>query len=147
MNALHRCRRPALAGLLLVGTLSTAACGDDRAAVRVETGGGGDAVVDTAALQDGIFVAGGEDESPPPVIYYDLTRYDWYARGEPLQHDGRSFMPGGLVAASGAEMEQLGDYGGVAFYRRAGAPADSLFVPVYERYWLSFLPQAPTETG
>jgi hypothetical protein len=85
--------------------------------------------------------------SPPPVIYYDLTRYEWYARGEPLVHEGWSYSPGALVAASGGEMEALGDYGGVTYYRRRDGGADSLFVPVYERYWLTFNPGAAADTA
>jgi hypothetical protein len=141
-------RAPALAGLLLAGSLSAAACRDDRVPARVDATEG-QAVVDTTALPEGIYVADTEqpDASPPPAIYYDLTLYDWYARGEPLVHETRGYAPGGLVAARGEEMDRVGEYGGVAYYRRTGAAADSLFVPVFERYWLSFVLQPSPEAG
>lgn len=142
MNASRRrsCRR--LAGLALAGTLSLAACRDEQASARGSTDDDVPIVLDTTELPEGIYLAGdaAADEAPPPAIYYDLTRYDWYARGEPLVHEGRSYTPGGVLAASGAEMRPAGEYGGVAYYRREDGAADSLFVPVFERYWLTFLP-------
>lgn len=71
-------------------------------------------------------------------IYYDLTRFDWYARGEPLVHDQFAYQPAGTpVAADLVEMERAGEYQGVEYYRRQG-DGQSLYVPVYDGYWLAF---------
>lgn len=79
---------------------------------------------------------------PSDRIYYDLTRFQWYARGEPLRHEGLAYQPSGMpVAIPLAEMEQIGAYDGVDYYRRAGADA-LLFVPVFDGYWLAFRPVA-----
>lgn len=136
-------RRQRLAAIVLAGTLGVPGCGrDDRVPARVDVGEGQEAVIDTTGLPDDIYIAEPqhEDTSPPLAIYYDLTRHDWYARGEPLVHDGRAHIPAGLVAASGAEMEFAGEFGGVMYYWRAGGVPDSVFVPVFERYWLAFTP-------
>ncbi|HUF50595.1 MAG TPA: hypothetical protein VMN60_07180 [Longimicrobiales bacterium] len=75
---------------------------------------------------------------PADRIYYTLTEHEWYARGEPLLHEGRAFSPSGMpLAASLPDMERAGEYRGVEFYRRAGMD-DALFVPVYRGYWQVF---------
>jgi hypothetical protein len=80
-----------------------------------------------------------EDRTRPPRVYHDLTRHDWYARGEPLMHEGRSYPQSGAPAAiRGARLELAGEYGGVDYYRLPGDPRDALYVPVYESYWLPF---------
>ena len=76
-------------------------------------------------------------------IYYDLTRYDWYARGEPLVHGQSSYQPAGApVAASLDQMEREGEYQGVEYYRRDGDET-LLYVPVFDGYWLGFRPTTP----
>jgi hypothetical protein len=139
-----------LAGVLLAGTLLLSGCADDDAAPAAAEDARRIATQppDTLGLPDDIYIADEDavDTAPPPVIYYDLTRYDWYARGEPLVHEGWNYAPGGLVAASGGEMEALGEYGGVTYYRRRDGGVDSLFVPVFERYWLTFNPGAAADT-
>jgi hypothetical protein len=80
---------------------------------------------------------------PRHRIYYTLTDYDWYARGEPLVLDGVPYVPAGLpVAASADDMRQLGSYQGVDYYEwDDGAPqggAVRLYVPVFEGYWQTF---------
>ena len=73
-------------------------------------------------------------------IYYDLTRFEWYARGEPLVHDQLPYQPAGTpVAADLAELERAGEYQGVEYYHRQGDD-QSLYVPVYDGYWLAFRP-------
>lgn len=73
-------------------------------------------------------------------IYYDLTRFEWYARGEPLVRDGVAYQPAGLpIALSLRELERIGEFEGVEYYRRAG-DADHLYVPVFDGYWLAFRP-------
>jgi hypothetical protein len=80
------------------------------------------------------------DLLPRERIYYDLTRFDWYAHGEPLRHEGMSYQPGGLpIAADAHDMQQLGDYQGVDYYRHADGDG-RIFVPVADGYWLAFLP-------
>ncbi|HSJ13074.1 MAG TPA: hypothetical protein VK939_01590 [Longimicrobiales bacterium] len=87
------------------------------------------------------------DHLPSDRIYYDLTRYEWYARAEPLRHEGRGYQPAGMpVAAPLSEMDQLGAYEGVAYYRRAGADG-LLFVPVFDGYWLAFRATAQAPAG
>lgn len=77
-------------------------------------------------------------------IYYDLTRFEWYAHGEPLLHEQLAYQPVGRpLSASLEEMERAGEYRGVEFYRREGDD-QSLYVPVYDGYWLSFRAAAPT---
>jgi hypothetical protein len=140
-----RRRRSRLAAIVLAGTLWSAACGgDDTPAERQanadvpETPG---AVAATA--DDEIFIAeqdGGAER--PETIHYDLTRFQWYARGEPLVHEGRRYVAGGaLFAAPASAMERVGEYGGVHYYRQPSSGEATLFVPVYERYWLQFRSQ------
>jgi hypothetical protein len=142
-------RRGPLAVLLLTGTFSVSACGgeEDRGATPP---GNGDAAAAQAVTDttDQIYIAERETSAePPPTIYYDLTRHDWYARGEPLVHEGRAYVAGGaLVAAETSAMRPLGEYGGVSYYQREGESAETLFVPVYERYWMQFRAQGTPPT-
>ena len=84
----------------------------------------------------------------PGNIFYDLTRFEWYARGEALLHDSIAFDPlGGPVPLPLAELEHVGNYQGVDFYQhRSAADRDAVrYVPVYEGYWLRFAaPPSPT---
>ncbi|MBI4409953.1 MAG: hypothetical protein HY561_09610 [Gemmatimonadetes bacterium] len=81
----------------------------------------------------------------PDEIYYDLTVFEWYRRGEPLRYDGRSYQPQGMPRLiSLRQLRRAGEFGGVTFY--VGA-ADStshsiLYVPVFDRYWQPFALQA-----
>jgi len=80
----------------------------------------------------------------PSTIYYDLTRYEWYARGEALVHDSAAFHPTGVpVALPLAELERVGNYQGVDVYQhRFAADRDAnRYVPVYEGFWLRFSAQ------
>lgn len=135
----RRNRVPPLAALALVGTLLGAACDrgaeDQPPGARAPAATAGE-VADTAE----VFISPEVSSDDRPVaLYPDLTRYDWYARAEPLVHDGRAYTPGGaLVAAPASAMEPVGEFGGVAYYREAGAGVETLYVPVYERYWLAF---------
>ena len=85
----------------------------------------------------------------PPNIYYDLTRFEWYARGEPLVQDDVAFTATGVpVALPLAELEHAGNYQGVDFYQhRSAADRDAVrYVPVYEGFWLRFSAE-PTRTA
>jgi hypothetical protein len=80
---------------------------------------------------------------PADRIYYDLTRFEWYARGQPLLHEGVGYQPAGMpVPAPASEMKLLGEYEGVEYYRRE-ADDGLLFVPVFDGYWLAFRATGP----
>jgi hypothetical protein len=101
----------------------------DAAAIAVDTAAG-DSVFDPA--EDLVTL-------PTSRIYYTLTSYDWYARGEPLVFDGRPWEPEGTpVSASLNDMEKAGEYQGVEFYVRAGDPGAVVYVPVFDGYWQRF---------
>lgn len=75
----------------------------------------------------------------PERIYFTLTAYDWYARGEPLLHGNAAYQPAGMpVTASLPDMHHVGDYQGVDVYVRDGDEEPVLYVPVYEGYWQVF---------
>lgn len=80
--------------------------------------------------------------SEPPEIYYDLTRFDWYRRGQPLLVEGRPFQPAGRPEPTGVrEFTELGRYDGVTYYAVAGseAPHNVVYVPVSPGYWQPFV--------
>lgn len=74
-------------------------------------------------------------------IYYDLTAYEWYRRGQPLIFRAGSYLPEGKPQAIPAErLRRLGQYGGVDFYHAEGsAPDEMVYVPVFEGYWQPFV--------
>jgi hypothetical protein len=80
-------------------------------------------------------------EPLPERIYFDLTRYDWYAHGEPLVYAEIQYEVGrNLLAAPTSAMRKLGEYQGVDVYGPADTPSDStLYVPVFPGYWLPFV--------
>ncbi|MBR9989025.1 MAG: hypothetical protein KFH98_04670 [Gemmatimonadetes bacterium] len=76
---------------------------------------------------------------PTASIYYTLTSYDWYARGEPLVHAGRPYEPDGMpLNVPLTEMQKAGEYQGVDYYTRATDFGPAVYVPVYEGYWQMF---------
>lgn len=81
-------------------------------------------------------------DSLPTLIHFDLTRYDWYAHGEPLMWAERAWQPRGVpVPVRTLDLRHLGEFDGVDVW--APADADSLvllYVPVSEGYWLTFVP-------
>ncbi|HUH12896.1 MAG TPA: hypothetical protein VMK65_07285 [Longimicrobiales bacterium] len=123
-------RRSAPAPLLLA--LLTACAGGAQ-----ETGG-------EAAVVDSV-PAPSARESPTPAepeeIYYDLTEFTWYREGKPLLHDRRGHLPAGVpVPLELSELAPAGSHEGVTYYQRA-AGGDTLFVPVFPRYWQPFAPR------
>lgn len=101
---------------------------DDNAPAVADTVGG-DSVFDPA--EDVVTL-------PTSRIYYTLTSYDWYARGEPLVHEGRPYEPEGMpVGASLTDMTKAGEYQGVEFYVRGG-DTGAVYVPVFDGYWQLF---------
>lgn len=82
-----------------------------------------------------------EEEHDPPVIYYDLTRFEWYARGEPMRlDDGAYAARGAPVRGATSGMRRQGEYEGVEYYVRVDEPdsADVVYIPVFEGFWLPF---------
>lgn len=122
------------------GGTDTAA--EPAAAVRVEA----PAIIDEP---DSVYAAPAERAVLPSArIYYRLTDHEWYARGEPLLHDGRAHHPAGLpVAASLAEMELAGEYERVDYYVRQHDESHALYVPVFEGYWQSFRAAAGADSA
>lgn len=86
----------------------------------------------------------------PDEVYFDLTRFDWYRRAEPLVHEGRAYRAAGdPVVASVDALRELGRYQGVAYYAQQDAPPPvyTLYVPVYYRYWQRFISPPGGGTG
>lgn len=94
-------------------------------------------------------------ETPPPEplpdrIYFTLTDYEWYARGEPLVLESAQYRSGsGVVAAPLSSMRKVGEYQGVDVYSADGAAMDSaVYVPVFPGYWQPFhLSQSAVPAG
>lgn len=85
---------------------------------------------------------------PEREIYLTLTDFEWYARGEPLLHEGQPYVSYGMpVAASVSEMSRTGEYEGVAYYTRRGDAEPYIYVPVFEGYWLVFRPDTLPTTA
>lgn len=88
----------------------------------------------------------------PEHIYYDLTTFEWYQRGEPLRIDGLEYQPRGKPISLGdAHLEVAGEYEGVVYYKveDASEPYAAVYVAVSPRYWQPFVTEIPeaTETG
>jgi len=82
----------------------------------------------------------------PDEIYYDLTAYDWYRRGEPLIAGEFAFQPNGVPRPIPFDsLRRAGSYQGVDYYVRNTVPEphDTLFVPVFDDFWQPFLPVGP----
>lgn len=77
----------------------------------------------------------------PEEIYYSLDEFEWYRQALPIVHDGRAFEASDTVLIlSTLEVDTLGRFGGVLYWARpVGPPPDTLFVPVFEGYWLPFV--------
>ena len=126
--------RPICLSVLVCGTAVACGAEEDPAVSAAPV-----AAADSSAGPDSTFASEPDRVLlPADRIYYTLTAHEWYARGEPLVHEGRSFNPAGMpVAASLSEMERVGEYQGVEYYRRTGDDT-TLFVPVYRGYWQVF---------
>lgn len=133
-----------VAGSLLLAGCDTAAPAADEAVPSEVAASPRDAAAQPAsanARKDGTL--------HPATIYYDLTRFDWYARGEPLRHGNADYVARAApVRASAADMRRAGEYQGVEYYRAAAddvEPAGVVYVPVFEGFWLPF--SADTSTA
>lgn len=81
-------------------------------------------------------------DSVPENIYFDLTRFEWYAHGEPLRWEDRDWHPvGAPVELPIEELRKVGDYEGVDVWAPEAAEVFTvLYVPVSEGFWLRFMP-------
>lgn len=79
-------------------------------------------------------------DSLPTRIFYDLTRFVWYARGEPLRWQDAEWQPRGEpVALRTEDLRLVGEYEGVDIWIRADAESVTrVYVPVSEGFWLPF---------
>lgn len=123
--------------------LPLAACGGTKSDA-------GDAPADSADVvaTDSAAVARAEPEPMPDEVYFDLTRFDWYRRSEPLVHERRDYRAeGDPITEPLDSLKKVGRYQGVDYYARKGAPQPfyTLYVPVYYRYWQRFI--APPAAG
>lgn len=142
----ERPRTPRALRLGLVLALAAAACtGEDAGTVTRASSAEGLAstmgAVATAPTPDSAAAPARPDE-----IYYDLTAYEWYRRGEPLVAAGFAFQPDGIPRIIPLDsLHRAGNYQGVDYYARNGVtqPYDTLFVPVFEEFWQPFLPVGP----
>jgi hypothetical protein len=132
--------RTAVVAVLAAALLLTSGCG--RGESEPATSAGQVEMTEITGGVDTVFAAVQSREAlPTSRIYYTLTDHEWYARGEPLVHEGTAYLPGGNpVAASLEEMEQAGDYHGVDYYVRPADERPALYVPVFEGYWQPFRP-------
>jgi hypothetical protein len=149
--------------LLLVAAVAVAGCGRETAAAGEPEGGraevedaapvAGPAAGSAAAASSAARAEGTDHDSPAPAepdhdlpasIYYDLTSFDWYRRGEPLLHEGQRYLPGKVEPAAGRRFKYEGAYDGVDYYvlRDEQEPHHTIYVPVYSGYWLSFALEA-----
>jgi len=90
-----------------------------------------------------------EEEERPDTIYYDLTRFEWYRRGQPIVIDETRYTPAEVEATGGRRLKREGAYEGVDYYvnRDSDQPYDTIFVPVYPGYWLPFVSERQRTDG
>lgn len=135
-------RATVLALVVTAGTLPVA-CGRDDGTVAEEQA---TPALEIDALADADSLSGpptgaepADAEERPDRVYYVLTEFDWYARGEPIVLDGTAHtVAGDPLRMDARTLERSAEYGGVDVYRRAGDP--NVYVPVYDGYWLPFAP-------
>lgn len=131
---LHRMVLTALA-------LTAIACGgqdpdDDAAGPPAEAAGSASV---SATVTDSIHVPLEEEPEPGVRLYPTLTDYEWYARGEPLRHEGVAYLPAGApITAATSDMQHAGEYQSVDYYVRTGLADGVVYVPVYRGYWQPF---------
>ncbi len=76
----------------------------------------------------------------PEEIYYDLDQYEWYRQALPIVHEGVAYQAlDTVLVLSTLELDSLGRFGEVLYWGRTGvSEPDTVFVPVFEGYWLPF---------
>jgi hypothetical protein len=106
------------------------------------------APMDQIAAVDPIYEAPKLQTLPESRIYHTLTDHEWYARAEPLLHNGVAYEPAGMpIVASLPEMQHIGDYQGVDYYVRLDEPGPVLYVPVFQGYWQPFRAEPQPRPG
>lgn len=77
----------------------------------------------------------------PEEIYYNLDDFDWHRQALPIVHAAGAYEAADTVLViSTLELDSLGRFGGVLYWGRSGQEApDTVFVPVFEGYWLPFV--------
>jgi hypothetical protein len=108
MEAISRQRRTAAARAVTVLVLVASACADESG---TELAPAEPAPPDQISAADPIYEQTPDIETlPESRIYHTLTDHEWYARAEPLRHEGAPYQPAGLpIVASLAEMEHVGE--------------------------------------
>jgi hypothetical protein len=133
--AIPSVRQP-LVALLILASPSAAGCdriGDDSAVAEAPA-------VEAAAEPGDDSAELPPSEPLPERIYFTLTDYGWYARGEPLVHGDATYRTGGgVIAAPTSAMRKVGEYQGVDVYTAEGSTSDTaVYVPVFPGYWQPF---------
>lgn len=135
---IHRVRRipPALALIAALGGCRGAMPGGGA------RGADADSTAQPAPATAPIAPASGmrvsDSTAVPRRIYYELTDFDWYQKGEPLMVEGAPYdVAGPPLRRGSAGLEAAGSYEGVDYYR-ARDGGDTVFVPVYPLYWQPF---------
>lgn len=135
-------RTPAVRIGLAALLLTTSACSDQDPDDNVTQAA---EAVDSAATAgarpaDSVYAPPETAEPQPGVrLYPTLTSYEWYARGEPLRHEGVAYLPaGGPVTVAASDMQHAGEYQSVDYYVRTGLTEGVVYVPVYHGYWQPF---------
>lgn len=135
-------RRPATLFGVLLGVLAWAGCGGPKRGAEepADETVAQAAAVHTAPEQPEATSSDDGARDAPSVIYYDLTHFDWYRHGEPILIEGRRYRPGRVQASGERRFQREGAYDGVDFYVPRGEPTphDTVYVPVYNGYWLPF---------
>ncbi|MGH7552830.1 MAG: hypothetical protein ACREMQ_07350 [Longimicrobiales bacterium] len=131
-----------LAVLLISGSFLLGSCGRANEMHGANNGEQADSPATSVGVEVSSEVEHAEPEELPNRIYYNLTQFDWYARGEPIHYENAAYRPRGApIRASADRMEKAGEYQGVEFYRadEDGAASTVVYVPVFEGFWLPFV--------
>ena len=82
-------------------------------------------------------------DAMPDRVYFVLTEFDWYARGEPIVLEGTSYtVDDDPIRIDARTLERVGEYRGVELYGRDGDT--NLYGPVFDGYWRPFVPDPGT---
>lgn len=125
-------------GLLLTALLS-AASGDAPAPLPQQPPVTGTQTPVPAASLPAIDSTAPVVRAPAVHIYYDLTQYDWYREGQPLETESGIYEEDGdPVFLPRDSVVRMGTFQGVDYYQRVAGDDSTLLIPVYPSYWLPF---------